>query len=357
MKRINLSSNRAMIVTVVLAGLVVAACAGPANVPAPATPTPVVPTPAPPTAMPTATPRPPTPSPAPAELPSPAVSVPSAASQAIDPARADLAARLSVPLDQVQLVSAEAVDWPDASLGCPQPGMMYAQVITRGFKLTFQVNNQQYTYHGDDSGYFFLCEQGQPATSLIPPAIAARPVVELARRQLAEQLGIAETDIQVVGVQPVQWRDSSLGCPQPGMHYLMVITPGYQVTLSAKGQQYAVHTDSGQHAVVCGSSGESNLGTLLGPGESAADRAVSELSQQLNIPASQVKVVSVNQTEISQDDLARCAGRSSLKLELPAVRIGREIILSAGGQTYRYLAYSQVLIACVEGTPTLESPR
>jgi hypothetical protein len=231
---------------VVLAGLVLAACAAPANVPALVTATPT-----PPSLAPTATLPLPTPHLAPTGLPSPVVSVPAVARKAIGPAQTDLAKRLNVPLDQVQLVSAEAVDWPDASLGCPQPDMMYAQVITPGFKLTFRVNGQQYTYHGDNSGRAFLCEQGRSAGSLVPPATATHPAVELARRQLANQIGVAEADVQLVDVQAVEWRNSSLGCPQPGEHYLMVITPGYRVTLSVRGQQYQVHTDSGRRAVVC----------------------------------------------------------------------------------------------------------
>jgi cation transport ATPase len=33
-------------------------------------------------------------------------------------------------VDNIVLVSAQAMQWSDSSLGCPQPGMVYAQVIT-----------------------------------------------------------------------------------------------------------------------------------------------------------------------------------------------------------------------------------
>jgi hypothetical protein len=49
-------------------------------------------------------------------------------------------------------------------------------------------------------------------------------------------------DIAVRSIQEVQWRDGSLGCPQPGMNYIMVITPGYLIMLEAKGQAYEYHT-------------------------------------------------------------------------------------------------------------------
>ena len=36
--------------------------------------------------------------------------------------------------------------------------------------------------------------------------------------------------------------DGSLGCPQPGMNYVMMITPGYLIMLEANGQAYEYHT-------------------------------------------------------------------------------------------------------------------
>jgi hypothetical protein len=43
------------------------------------------------------------------------------------------------------------MEWRDASLGCPVKGMMYAQVITPGFKITLEFEEQTYSYHTDTS--------------------------------------------------------------------------------------------------------------------------------------------------------------------------------------------------------------
>lgn len=71
---------------------------------------------------------------------------------------ADLAGRLGALPTSINLVSAEAVSWPDGSLGCPQPGMMYPQVITEGFRVVLAVDGKEYSYHGDDRGQFSYCE-------------------------------------------------------------------------------------------------------------------------------------------------------------------------------------------------------
>jgi hypothetical protein len=77
------------------------------------------------------------------------------------------------------------------------------------------------------------------------------PVVELARHTLANELGCESNQVIVVSVEAVTWPDSSLGCPQPGMMYLQVITPGYAVVLEHDGRRYTYHTDRGQRVVRC----------------------------------------------------------------------------------------------------------
>lgn len=47
------------------------------------------------------------------------------------------------------LTGARPVDWPDASLGCPVEGQVYAQVVTPGFSLVFEVQGQSYEVHTD----------------------------------------------------------------------------------------------------------------------------------------------------------------------------------------------------------------
>lgn len=49
----------------------------------------------------------------------------------------------------LSVVSVEAVDWPDAALGCPQPDMVYAAVITPGYRVVLQVADTQYIVHTD----------------------------------------------------------------------------------------------------------------------------------------------------------------------------------------------------------------
>lgn len=64
-------------------------------------------------------------------------------------AKAHLANRLGIDQAAITLIRLEQVDWPDTSLGNPQPGMVYAQVVTPGYRLLFQAEGQTYEYHTD----------------------------------------------------------------------------------------------------------------------------------------------------------------------------------------------------------------
>lgn len=67
---------------------------------------------------------------------------------------ADLADRLGVDEASVGVVSVEFTEWSDTSLGNPQPGFLYAQVITPGFKIILEAGGQSYEYHTDLRGNF-----------------------------------------------------------------------------------------------------------------------------------------------------------------------------------------------------------
>lgn len=70
---------------------------------------------------------------------------------------AELAGRTgAVPAD-VTVVQAEAVEWPDGSLGCPQPGQSYLQVITPGYKVLLELAGKRYDYRASERGFFFEC--------------------------------------------------------------------------------------------------------------------------------------------------------------------------------------------------------
>jgi hypothetical protein len=88
----------------------------------------------------------------------------------IEKAKEDLAQRLSISVDQISLLEAAGVVWPDSSMGCPQPGMKYLQVPEDGALIVLQVEGVSYEYHHGGKRGLFLCEKKLKDPSL-PPKI------------------------------------------------------------------------------------------------------------------------------------------------------------------------------------------
>src|SRR6266508_128234 len=80
----------------------------------------------------------------------------------IEKAKADLSQRLSVSASQINMVETKEVFWPDASLGCPQPGITYTQVEVPGYLILLQSNGDEFEYHANIHNYVFYCENPTP---------------------------------------------------------------------------------------------------------------------------------------------------------------------------------------------------
>ena len=77
-------------------------------------------------------------------------------------AKDDLAQRLSVEISQIVLTDAREVIWSNSSLGCPQPGMLYTEMLTPGYLILLNVHGLEYEYHAGKNSDAFLCENPLP---------------------------------------------------------------------------------------------------------------------------------------------------------------------------------------------------
>ena len=77
-------------------------------------------------------------------------------------ARKLLADELEAEEGDFRLDSSEGVAWSDASLGCPKEGYAYAQVITPGYKLVFDLAGTSHAVHpNSDGSHMVTCGDGQ----------------------------------------------------------------------------------------------------------------------------------------------------------------------------------------------------
>lgn len=92
----------------------------------------------------------------------------------------------------------------------------------------------------------------QMTPSLPTPADAGlQSLIDKAIADLAQRLSIPAAQISLLEATEVEWSDSSLDCPQPGMAYLQVITPGYRILLEANTQVYEYHSNRVAYVIYC----------------------------------------------------------------------------------------------------------
>ncbi len=89
-----------------------------------------------------------------------------------------------------------------------------------------------------------------PEDLVTPVDPVAAELVNLARRRVADDLGLATRRVRLIEVTAYTWPDTSLGCPLRGETYSVLEVDGYRVVLEAADNQYIFHTDV-DRAVPC----------------------------------------------------------------------------------------------------------
>jgi hypothetical protein len=66
---------------------------------------------------------------------------------AVARARHLVASKLKIAKDELVQESVQPATWPDSSLGCPEKGRMYAQMVTSGYKIVLSAAGHKHEVH------------------------------------------------------------------------------------------------------------------------------------------------------------------------------------------------------------------
>lgn len=81
----------------------------------------------------------------------------------VQAAKDDAAARAGVDPGTVTVVSEAAVTFPNGALGCPEPGMLYTEVLTPGYQVVVEAGGRAYDYRASSrGGSLKWCENPPP---------------------------------------------------------------------------------------------------------------------------------------------------------------------------------------------------
>ena len=145
-----------------------------------------------------------------------------------------LSSTLNLPADQIKVISAQAVTWPNGCMGVQRMGVICTYHQVSGYIIVLAVNSKQYEFHTNRDGSEIVPSEG------IQTSGTAQDVV---KKYLASALGMDTGQITVASDTEVEWPDSCLGVAQDGVMCAMIVTPGHLITLQANSLQYEFHTN------------------------------------------------------------------------------------------------------------------
>jgi hypothetical protein len=143
----------------------------------------------------------------------------------------------------LKLLTVDAVEWTDSSLGCRRPGQEYLPVITKGHLLKFGTGEPDAPVHNVHMAgeVAIVCSNALGTGVLQRPPRASRArgldvIVVDARQDLAARLGLKLEKVELRRISPMTFQDHQLGCGA---------TPGEEQALPVRGHQLLFQTTSG----------------------------------------------------------------------------------------------------------------
>lgn len=67
----------------------------------------------------------------------------------------------------------------------------------------------------------------------------------------AGQAGVDPSAVELVDARAVEWPDSSLGCPKPGMQYTQALVSGWQIVVQAADRTYDYRVLAADRFKIC----------------------------------------------------------------------------------------------------------
>jgi len=216
----------------------------------------------------------------------------------------DLAQRLSVPVEEISVQSAEAVAWPDSCLGVPAPDLACLMVITPGFRIALWHAATTYVYHTDTRDTVILAETVEDWRDPLTP-LPSEPVVRV-RLEVVDASGQAAAMVQAGETFTLNMYVDDLRPEGDGVFavYADVLYPGRLVSISDEGITFSSPYANGRS------------------GEVEATGLIDELGAFADID----QTGDVERLLSSISFVARRAGTASFVLT-PADEVGHEVLI------------------------------
>lgn len=156
-----------------------------------------------------------------------------------------LAEHLRIAPGDITVRRVEPRTWSDSSMGCRKhPGAVALTVITEGYAVSLSAQGRGHQVHVSDASAV-VCDQLLMRRDArgVANARGLDVMMERARQDLAQRLGVDPSRIRLGGMQPHRWSDSGLDCPRAGESVQPGPVEGFKLSLRYAGRTYTYHTD------------------------------------------------------------------------------------------------------------------
>ena len=199
----------------------------------------------------------------------------------------------------------------------------------------------------------------------IPEALRDAPEVVAALEMALKDAGVDQEDIALLDVSEVTWPDSGLGCGEPGVSYLQVLTPGYRVMAWVDGARAIYHTSRGAEQVIVvpcdnarskGMSIETLAGQMLGR---ITEDLVSRVDEDVQITPLGLTLVPAQELSCDDGPIEQSTTDPDTVSAVTLMQLAiTEFRIQAGSAIHVYRAYKDNFLYCgsqgfdAEGNPT-----
>ena len=163
-----------------------------------------------------------------------------AEAEAVRLARSAVAAKPGNGSGALQVVGVAPAQWRDASLGCPEQGLVYAAMLTSGYEVRLRGSDREHVVHVG-GGRAVVCDSREETkVSSTPMLSASLKAAEATKTALSTRLEIRPTNVRVVSTRPAtaSTRESCVAAPATA------VGPAFIVEARANGTTYRYYSDA-----------------------------------------------------------------------------------------------------------------
>jgi len=169
--------------------------------------------------------------------------------EAVAVAKNTLSEKFGVDESELELISVEPVEWRGPGVRCHDSR---EGPVVAGHTVRLQIGTNSFDVRVAN-GEARICGFGPPNQYMKPGTIEPdlEDETQQAMLDLAARINSTPAKIEVLEAVSVVWRDSSMGCPKPGMDYLQVLTEGVRIRLRFGLKVFEYHGAGGRAPAFC----------------------------------------------------------------------------------------------------------